>query len=144
MANIFAPEKAIIERLTDGLELKTVKSMSFLVGYEETSKLTPAAFIAPGPSTGLGDPDDGGFQQENQKWYVVLAVAHVSDSADDDTTSERAGEYIAEIIKNLVGWKPAKGFKPLRYAGREETSYLPGHAEFPIVFETGLLLTGAD
>lgn len=106
----------------------------------------PAVYVMPDESN---ISDDGqGFDVENQLWVVSVLVEHSPDTSDTDTTAIRAGEVMRELFDALIGWRPTlngstlKGFKPMKFAGRATPIYAPGFGEFPVLFETGLVLTG--
>jgi hypothetical protein len=145
MSNIFAAEPLIIARIAANVTgLEDVGSVSKLAGYRPDQIPLPSVYVIPGPAEVEGDPNDGGVQIEYQTWQVVVCVGHIEDTATDDsaTTAKAAGEILFQVMRALVGWRPASGFMPMAYRGREEPYYEPGYAEFPALFQTGLVITG--
>ena len=148
MSNVFAAERPLIEQIRTLVPgLADVGSVSKLAGYQPDQIPTPAVYVMPGESQvpgGADDPEDGAVQIDRQTWEVVVVVAHQQDvlTDDTDTTAKRAGEILFQVMQALVGWRPAQGFLPFAYRGRPAPDYSPGYAEFPALFQTGLVITG--
>jgi hypothetical protein len=145
MSNIFAAEPLIIARIAANVSgLEEVGSVSKLAGYRPDQIPLRSVYVMPGPSEVQGDPDDGASQVVYPTWRVVVCVEHIEDTVtdDSDTTTREAGEILYQVIRSLVGWRPAPGLLPMAYRGLEEPHYEPGYAEFPALFSTGLVITG--
>lgn len=145
MSNVFAVEQPLITRLQDNIPaLVEVGSVSKLAGYQSGQIPLPAAYVMPDKSEVTGDPHDGAFQVENQLWQVVLCVSFLDDLGDETHTATKiAGELLYQVTQSLIGWRPAQGYMPMAYRGRPEPYLENGYAEFPALFETGLVLTGS-
>ncbi len=146
--NVFVIEPEIIERIKAQMPgvFGMVGSISTYAGYDEIKDKLPALLVAPDSADALGDPNDGVFQTENQRWQLVLMLEHTQNDvpSDADTVTQAAGVLIYQIMQALVGWRPpTKGYKALAYRGRGEPYYEPGYGEFPLFFETGLIITGS-
>lgn len=142
MSNVFAAEESLINRIKDNMaQLSKVGSASSLAGYQEIP--TDSAFILPGGMQVIDGKDDE-YQIEMQYWTVLICVAHQEDvlTNDYDTTAKRAGELLYQVQELLIGWKPLNNYRPMKLVNRPEPDYLPGYAEFPALFETGLVLAG--
>lgn len=143
MSNVFAAEQPIIDRITAQVtSLSFVGSISQLADFESIPPV-PAVLVRPMGSS-VGDaPNDGGFQIETQTWEIVLMVGHQQGTTSaTETTVKQAGALIFQIAQALVGWRPATGYQSMAYRGQGEPYYEPGYAEFPLLFETGLVITG--
>ena len=148
--NPFIIETALIAHLSAEIpELAGVGSFAKYQSWLSVSDVPPlpCAVVMPDDSEVTDDGPEA-FQVENQLWMISIFVGHSPDENDVDTTAIRAGALMAKINGALVGWRPEyqgsrlEGFKPMRYAGRAVPIYAPGFGEFPVLFETGLVLTG--
>lgn len=107
----------------------------------------PSVYVMPDEATVTESGDT--FDVERQLWVVTILVDHSPDDSDVDTTAIKAGVIMEQLTAALVGWRPEyqgarlQGYKPMRYAGRETPIYAPGFGEFPVLFESGLVLTGS-
>lgn len=146
MSNVFAVEPLLIARIEANVAgLEDVGSVSKLAGFRPDQIPLPSVYVLPAESPEPeDDPNDGGFQIERQRWEIVICVGHTEDVATDDadTTTSRAGVILFDVIQALVGWRPVAGYLAFSYKGRPAPYFEPGYAEFPALFETGLVITG--
>lgn len=144
MSNVFAAEQPIIDRIKAQVPTlaASVFSLSQLEAFESVPPV-PAVVVRPMGSRVESAPADGAFQTEVQVWELALLVGHQqTDATVAQTTTQQGGALIFELLRALVGWRPAAGYMPMAYAGRAEPYYEPGYAEYPLSFETGLVITG--
>lgn len=147
--NPFVIETALIEHLTmqipDLLDVGSFAKYEAQVAGQDYPPL-PSVYIMPDESEVSDNGDD--FQVETQAWIISILVDHSPDILDVDTTATKAGVIMADVMSALIGWRPSlggstlQGFKTMRYAGRGTPIYAPGFGEFPVLFTTGLVLTG--
>ena len=142
-------ETALIEHLSAQIaELQDVGSFAKYQAQVDGQDYPPlpSIYVLPDES----DVTDGehGYQIEEQMWIISIMVDHSPDSADEDTTAIKAGAIMAKVASALVGWRPElagsrlQGFKPMKYVGKGTPIYAPGFGEFPVLYSTGLVLTG--
>lgn len=147
--NPFIVETALIEHLL--AEIAGIQDVGSFAKYQsqvagQDYPPLPSIYVMPDESDVTDNGD--GFQVENQLWIVSVLVDHSPDSSDIDTTANKAGVIMADVMSALIGWRPSlggstiQGFKEMRYAGRGAPIYAPGFGEFPVLFTTGLVLTG--
>ena len=147
--NPFIIETALIAHISSEIpEFAGVGSFARYQNWLSESDVPPLPCAVVMPVDSEVTDDGKEFQIETQAWAVSVFVGHSPAPNDEDTTAVRAGTLIAKLNGALVGWRPTyqgsrlQGFKPMRYAGREVPVYAPGYGEFPVIFETGLVLTG--
>lgn len=139
-------EEDIIARLREKVDLvpmENILSIQGLAGQKSTIPL-PCIYVLPDDSFFNEDidPDQGGaVQVERQNWWVSVHVSHIDDQTKQSATV-LAGEIMEQVYKALVGFRPRKGFMPMAYRGRSETFLDPGFAQFPMRWETGMVLVG--
>jgi hypothetical protein len=139
--NLLAAEPLIIARLkAQAPALKTVGSASLLAGAQDVAPYCPAAFVMPGAGDYGERHNQARIQAETQHWEVVVCVAHIRDPDDEDTTALAAGALLRDIVVALIGWKPSTDFRALTLVERPAPFYDVGYAEFPLIFETRLLV----
>ena len=149
MANPFIIESALIEHISG--EIAGLEDIGSLGKYQKKVANSdyppiPSVWVMPDESEVTDDGD--GFQVESQLWIVSVLVDHSPSENDVDTTAMKAGAIMEELMSALVGWRPSyqgsrlQGFKPMKYKGRGTPIYAPGFGEFPVLFETGLVLAG--
>jgi len=143
MSNVYACVPPIINRLMAEVPgLVFVGSFSELADFE-TIPPVPSIIVDPLGSVAPDDPHDGAFQMETQSWELILMVENLqTDGTVVKTTLDVAGELIHQIKQALVGWRPAPGYQTMAYRKQPRPHLEPGYGEFPIVFETGLIITG--
>lgn len=130
---------------TTGLsEVSTVKK---LAGYKSTSNVPlDSVYVFPGESDVVDHEGDENIQSEIEIYKTVICVAHIDDPSESefDTADEKAGVILRQLQPILIGWRPAAGYKAVKYVGREEPYYDSdnGYAEFPALWKTGFLMTG--
>lgn len=147
--NPFIIESALIAHLSAEIpEFAGVGSFAKYQSWVAVSDIPPLPSAVVMPDESEVTDDGQGFQVESQLWLISIFVGHSPDENDVDTTAIRAGELMAKVNTALVNWRPEyqgsrlQGFKPMQYAGRGVPVYAPGVGEFPVLFETGLVLTG--
>ncbi|MGB5583693.1 MAG: hypothetical protein WBO93_08875 [Gammaproteobacteria bacterium] len=140
--SVFAAEQPIIDRIQAQVtSLAFVGSISALEVFETVPPL-PSVIVRPLGSAAEDDPHDGAFQIETQTWEITLLVGHEQGDTTDTTTVSQAGTLIYSIMQALVGFRPATGYMAMSYRGRSDPYYEPGYGEFPILFDTGLVIQG--
>jgi len=148
--NPFVVETALIEHLL--AEIAGIQDVGSFAKYQaqvagRKHPPLPSIYVMPDEAE-ITDPGCEGYQVETQYWIVSVLVDHSPDPSDVDTTANKAGVIVADVMSALIGWRPTlggsrlDGFKPMVYVGRGAPIYAPGFGEFPVLFSTGLVLTG--
>jgi len=144
-------ETALIEHLSNSIA--SVQAVGSLATYEwyvanEDMPPLPSLFVFPDDEAKVVDSGQG-FDIESQTYVVSIIVSHVPSRDYTNTAAIAAGEIMAEVADSLIGWRPEyqgsrlPGFMPVHYDGRSSPNFNPGFAEFPVLYKTGMVLTGS-
>jgi hypothetical protein len=102
----------------------------------------PLLVVQPGAGEVTAYAGNGQAAAENGEWIVVAVVKLIPDPvALDVTYQSTAGVLIGKTLEALAGWAPA-GYRPFRYAGRDEPVFSPGYVEFALRFTTQHMTLG--
>ncbi|MCB1723205.1 MAG: hypothetical protein KDJ39_05875 [Gammaproteobacteria bacterium] len=147
MAVSLGAVRLIVEHIRmNAIGLTEVSTSKRLAGYRSTQDVPlNSVYVFPGSSEILDHDGDDNIQSEFEIYKTIICVSHLNDPDDSDwdTADEKAGVILRQLQPMLVGWKPADGYKPMKYAGREEPYFDDnGYAEFPALWKTGFLITG--
>lgn|GEM_PF-6012293 len=146
LANFYAAGPLIVARLKAQVPaFHTVASGSFLAGATDVSKfIQPAgAFVMPGASPRKSAAGRGQAIEIRQTWDIVVCVPHVLDPQALETTEAAAGPFVLGVVAALAGWQPLPELGRLVYAeDQPDPHFLPGRAEFTVVFETEFVIKG--
>ena len=139
-------EEDIVERLRQKVTLVPMANIMTIQGLagQQGKMPLPCIYVLPDDSffNEDVDPDQGGsVQVERQNWWVSIHVQHINDLTKP-SASVLAGSIMEQVYGALVGFRPRKGFMPMAYRGRSETFLDPGVAQFPMRWETGMVLVG--
>lgn len=132
--NLLDAEPLIVARLKAQVASVNVASSASIAGSTDIAGLANALFVTPGDSAVPGEAGSGAGSAEVETWLVVAVVKLVPSPVKLDADYQAAGALLGSVFNALAGWQPGAGFKPMRYAGREEPLVMPGHAEFALRF----------
>jgi hypothetical protein len=139
--NLLDAEPLILARLAAQITGVNIASAATIAGALDLAGLLPAAFVQPGAADVVSYSGDNKANAEDETWYVIGADKLVADTVDLAGDYQAIGLLLGQIVAALAGWAPT-GYRPFKYAGREEPSIEPGHAEFPLRFITRRIFTG--
>jgi len=146
-ADALGAGRLIIERLkTKVPALASVKAGSAIIGAQVNDLATilsmPAAVVYPDAPTYGEGPYDGAVQTEVQPWWVTVVVESVTDPRPDQSTDDTANEAVTGVIRALLGWRPSSHHQSLRLVAREQPEYATDWTQYPLLFETAVILQG--
>lgn len=70
---------------------------------------------------------------ELQRWTVLIAVRHVAGDATSAAT--RAGQYLHDALRALIGWRPSAAHGPVRYVDRQPPDVRQGYSLYPLTVQ---------
>jgi hypothetical protein len=136
--DLLEAEPLLITRLKTitGVTGLTVTSSASIVDSlpEALMPKLPLIALQPGGGEVTAYAGNGQAAAEDGEWIVVAVVKLVPDPVNFDVTYQgTAGTVIKKIVDVLAGFKMA-GYRPLKYAGRDEPVFSPGYVEFALRF----------
>jgi hypothetical protein len=134
-------EPLILARLSAQITGVKIASAASIAGTLDITAILPAMFLQPGAAAIVSGTGDGRGTLEEQTWYLIVAVAAIPDPETLSANYQAAGDLIGKAIEALAGWSPSPNFRPMRYAGRDDTEMSLGWVEFPIRFTVRRTIT---
>ena len=102
----------------------------------------PLLALQPGAGEVTDYAGNGQAAAEVGEWIVVAVVKLIPDPVNLDVTYQAAaGSLIAKTLAALAGFAMA-GYRPMKYAGRDEPLFSPGYVEFALRFTVQRMTMG--
>ena len=139
--NLLDAEPLILARLAAQIPGVRVASAATIAGTLDIANLLPAVFVQPGGAEVVSYSGNSLANAEDETWYVIAADKLVPDTVGLAGNYQAIGLLLGQIAAALAGWAPT-GYRPFKYAGRDEPAIEPGQAEFPLRFTTRRIFTG--
>ena len=106
---------------------------------KEQSQGTVNLYVVYAGDVDAGGTDDGGSQQIDQQWLVVLSVRNPAAQLDSSKSRAMAGPYVSRLLKCLMGQSPGRFCGPLKRGGGQSAGYSTAFAYFPFLFTTRIV-----
>lgn len=139
--DLFAPERAMVERLNDQIKTVPTRRAKELrdLGGDGKPQSTPAIFVLLGRTqTTARDTTT----QMTLQLVAVIVTRDVSGAAGGSGARDAAGPLAMQVIGALHGWRPCDGFDHLRLSGSDAPLLFDGYFMLPLVFTTNTFITG--
>lgn len=134
--DFFSCGKLMLERLKESCGFSHYEFVQTGIQANEFTSFSPAALVV---YKGF-EPNDqrGSAILLQQRWSVIVVVRSLYAHQTGEGVRDEAGILISNVIKNIVGWQPAKEFRPMRLERGEPPWFMPGVGFYPVTFSVQL------
>jgi hypothetical protein len=142
LANYFAAQSLIMQRISDNLFGFNVLAAPSLEVVFANSQLAPCVNVVPyGEDT--RDERYGSSHEVSQRWLLVLVVKNVNDISGK-TATDSAGETLMLLHAALNGWQPSDDHGALVTVPPPLITVQDGFGYFPLVYRTDIEIPGVE